>query len=106
MLKFPALFTILNRSEGQNDFIFESDIEAINKRTNEHDDELRPAPKLLTQITKWLKEQSHQKALRRNIGSDALNKATVKQVLDAVQENKVFTTTNKTLFVVIFSTIC
>lgn len=90
MLQFPALFTVLNRCEGQNDFIFESDIEALIKKTDDDDDDdSKPAPKILTQISKWLKEQPHQKALRRNVGSDAMNRKTVKCVLDAVQENKV-----------------
>lgn len=86
--KFPKLFEILNTSnqnqKGNSDFIFESDF-----GYQFDDGENSPEQKPLAQIVKWLREQPHNKALRRSFGSEALDRNSIQKVIQAVQILKV-----------------
>lgn len=83
-LKFPKVFEMLNQqSKNASGFLFESDLaESIADETEE------PNAKPLAQITRWLKEQPHNKALRRNAGSKTLDRRTIECVVEAVEKNK------------------
>jgi 5'-3' exoribonuclease 1 len=64
--KFPAVFEALGRKQGGNDIFFESDL-------------FREAT-TLPELTKWLATLPHQKAERRQIGSEALEAEVVEAV--------------------------
>lgn len=72
--RFPRLFELLNSRSHQNEMIFESEL-------NEGRAEMEES--LLREITKWLKEQSHQQAPRRNCGTEALDRESIAAIVVA-----------------------
>lgn len=84
MEKYPKLFEALNQKIGNNDAIlFESE---IFDKGQESDSEETSS---LNKLAKWLKEQPHNKAVRRCYGTDSLEKNTVEAIMSAVEELKV-----------------
>lgn len=77
--RFPRVFELLKMNSGVNDMIFESQL-----------NEGRPegSPSMLREISEWLKEQPHNKAVRQNIGSLSLEHGTIKSIIDAVERLK------------------
>lgn len=89
VLKFPKIFEALNhQGRDQGDYLFESDL-AADPQNADGDEAEDHSAKPLTQITRWLKEQPHTKALRRSVGSESLNHKTIQCVVEAVEKNKV-----------------
>lgn len=75
---------VLSKTIDKNELLFESEIcDAINEDT-ESDEKIK-----LADITNWLKEQPHQKALRRCYGTDTLEKGSIAEVLSAIEIQKV-----------------
>lgn len=77
--RFPRLFELINRSQ-QNEFIFESE---LNENSGETDGSV------LRVISKWLKEQPHQNARRRNWGTEALDSDSIAAIVEATNKLKV-----------------
>lgn len=78
--RFPRLFELLNSRSHQNDMIFESELNEGRAETDES---------LLREITKWLKEQQHQNAPRRNCGTEALDRQSIAAIVEATDLLKV-----------------
>lgn len=86
MLKFPKVFELMNQHRAQSDFLFESELEdGGGEDGNTEEDTAKP----LVKITRWMKEQPHNKALRRSVGSASLNRPAIQCIVDAVEKNKV-----------------
>lgn len=72
--RFPKLFELLNSRSHQNDMLFESELNEGRAETDES---------LLREIIKWLKEQPHQNAARRNCGTEALDRDSIAAIVNA-----------------------
>lgn len=92
MATFPQVFNLLSKRErSQSDFYFESDLsnELIRDVSDDGGDDDKSSPKLLTQISHWLRDQQHTKAARRTFGTKALDNVTITYISSAVEQNKV-----------------
>lgn len=72
--RFPKLFELLNSRSHQNDMLFESELNEGRAETDES---------LVREIIKWLKEQPHQNAPRRNCGTEAVDRDAIAAIVKA-----------------------